>query len=322
MPFQLPDFLLALESKPSPAPRSPRHKSSSPSASRTPLSGPQKLRYAAYEPPPTARPRSSRATSSTRSTYSQDAHDDLSLTVTAGDLAIAAGSPEIRALALVRTPSLLRKMRQSDHRAQPQATRSPSIPPLSTPRLESVDLLVRVTPYNLHRVHSFTQKKTKTKQSPRADLISLDSPFIQEPKHAGKPNAPNEHDEQHHDFANAWDTLSAFSARGWCEGTIDTAVRQLQSLGLQRGLAVLPADQPPFEGTIRKHFFLSFSPLSPDLVPTGELKILILGDADGGQGRAALRLHDSSDNDEDGYLWRMRSEDEAVLMAVKQVLAT
>ena len=69
-------------------------------------------------------------------------------------------------------------------------------------------------------------------------------------------------------------------------------------------------------------FFLSFSLLSPDLVPTGELKILILGDANGGQGRAALRLHDSSDNDEDGYLWRMRSEDEAVLMAVKQVLAT
>jgi len=147
---------------------------------------------------------------------------------------------------------------------------------------------------------------TKTlKQSPRADLISLDSPFIQEPKPAGKPNAvnaPNEHREQlDHDFANAWDTFSAFSARGWCDGTIDTAVRRLQGLGLQRGLAVIPADQPPFEG---------------------ELKILILGDADGGQGRAALRLHDSSDDDEDGYLWRMRSEDEAVLMAVKQVLAT
>jgi hypothetical protein len=103
---QLPDFLLALESKPPPAPRSPRHKSSSPSASRSSLSGSQKLRYAAYEPPPPARPRRPRAASSTRSSYSQDAHDDLSLTVTAGDLAIAAGSPEIRALALVRPPPL------------------------------------------------------------------------------------------------------------------------------------------------------------------------------------------------------------------------
>lgn len=63
-----------------------------------------------------------------------------------------------------------------------------------------------------------------------------------------------------------------------------------------------------------------FLPLSPQL--PGDLKILILGDANGGQGRAALRLRDSSDNDEDGYLWRMQSEDEAVLMAVKQVLAT
>ena len=110
LPFQLPDFLLALESRPSPAPRSPRPKSSSPSASRSPLSRSQKLRYTAYEPPPAALALRSRAASSTRSTYSQDAHDDLSLTVTAGDLAMAAGSPEIRALALVRTfsPSLRR----------------------------------------------------------------------------------------------------------------------------------------------------------------------------------------------------------------------
>ncbi|KAI9457813.1 ARM repeat-containing protein [Lactarius psammicola] len=256
----LPDFLLALESRPSPAPRSPRYNSSSPSASRSPLGGVQKLRYAAYEPPPPAQSRRSRAASSTRSTYSPDAREDLSRTVTAGDLAIAAGSPEIRALSL------------------PEPMRSPSISPLPAPRLESVNLL-----------------------SPRADLISLDSPFIQEPKSGEKPSILEHGGEQHHDFANAWDTLSAFSARGWCDGTFDTAVRRLQGLGLQRGLAVLPADQPPFEG---------------------ELKILILGDADGGQGRAALRLHDSSDNDEDGYLWRMRSEDEGVLMAVKQILAT
>ncbi|KAH9057664.1 ARM repeat-containing protein [Lactarius vividus] len=248
----LPDFLLALESKPPPAPRSPRYNSSSPSTSRSPLSGSQKLRYAAYEPPPPAH--------STRSTYSLDAREDLSRTVTAGDLAIAAGSPEIRALSLS------------------QVTRSPPFSPLPAPRLESVNLL-----------------------SPRADLISLDSPFIQEPKPGEKSNAPEHGGEQHHDFANAWDTLSAFSARGWCDGTFDTAVRRLQGLGLQRGLAVLPADQPPFEG---------------------ELKILILGDTDGGRGRAVLRLHDSSDDDEDGYLWRMRSEDEGVLMAVKQILTT
>ena len=52
----------------------------------------------------------------------------------------------------------------------------------------------------------------------------------------------------------------------------------------------------------------------------GDLKVLILGDLDS-RGRAALRLHESPDNDEDGCLWRMRSENEAVLGAVKQVLA-
>ena len=52
----------------------------------------------------------------------------------------------------------------------------------------------------------------------------------------------------------------------------------------------------------------------------GDLKVLILGELDG-RGRAVLRLHESPDNDEDGCLWRMRSEDEAVLGAVKQVLA-
>jgi hypothetical protein len=231
---------------------------------------------------------------------------------------MAAGSPEIRALALVRTLSpFLLKTRQSDiETSHSQHAARPSLP---SPRHNWSPLIYScVCPSQSTLI---SQPHTK-KKSPRADLISLDSPFIQEPKPAEKANAPDEHEEQqqdHHDFANAWDTLSAFSARGWCDGTIDTAVRRLQGLGLRRGLAVLPADQPPFEGTTRR-FFLS-PPQVPDL-PAGELKILILGDADGGQGRAALRLHDSSDDDEDGYLWRMRSESEALLMAVKQVLAT
>lgn len=124
------------------------------------------------------------------------------------------------------------------------------------PRLESVDLLVRV-PFAIYTDFAASHKQ-KRKQSPRADLISLDSPFIQEPKPAEKADASNEIEEeqQHHDFANAWDTLSAFSARGWCDGTIDTAVRRLQGLGFQRGLAVLPADQLPFEGTNQRFFLI------------------------------------------------------------------
>jgi hypothetical protein len=79
---------------------------------------------------------------------------------------------------------------------------------------------------------------------------TLDSPFKQEPKPAEKANASNklEEQQQHHDFANAWDMLSAFSAWGRCDVTIDTAVHRLQGLGLRRGLVVLTVDQPPFKG--------------------------------------------------------------------------
>jgi len=249
----LPDFLLALESKSPAVPRSPRLNPSSRTTSRSSLSGThQKLRYAAYEPPPPARSRRPRGASSTRSASSLDSYDDLSRTVTAGDLAIAAGSPELRALS-------------------PPA-QSPPVSP--KPKPESTNLL-----------------------SPRADLISLESPFIAEPK-SGEVRVPEASDENQ-DFASVWDAATVFSARGWCDGTLDVVVRRLQGLGFPRGLSVLPADQPPFEG---------------------DLKVLVLGDLDG-HGRAALRLHESPDNDEDGCLWRMRSEDEAVLGAVKQVLA-
>jgi hypothetical protein len=47
---------------------------------------------------------------------------------------------------------------------------------------------------------------------------------------------------------------------------------------------------------------------------------LILGGLEG-HGRAAVRLQENPDNDEDGCLWRMRSEDDGVLRTVKQDLA-
>ena len=83
-------------------------------------------------------------------------------------------------------------------------------------------------------------------QSPRVDLISLESPFIAEPK-PGEVTVLEAGDENR-DFASVWDAATAFSARGWCDGTLDGVVRRLQGLGFTRGLSVLPADQPPFEG--------------------------------------------------------------------------
>ena len=80
-------------------------------------------------------------------------------------------------------------------------------------------------------------------------MISLDTPFIAEPK-PDEVEAPEqgEQGEQGDDFASVWETVSAFSARGWYDGTLDAAVRRLQGLGFPRGLSVIPADQPPFEG--------------------------------------------------------------------------
>jgi hypothetical protein len=92
-------------------------------------------------------------------------------------------------------------------------------------------------------------------QSPRADLISLDNPFIAEPK-PGEVRVP-EQSEQKDDFADVWDTASAFSARGWYDGTLDAVVRRLQGLGFPRGLSVLPADQPPFQGRLNQCSYIT-----------------------------------------------------------------
>ena len=69
----------------------------------------------------------------------------------------------------------------------------------------------------------------------------------------------------------------------------------------------------------RIHTYTTDPPSDRRSHTAGELKILILGSVDG-RGRAALRLHENSDNGEDGCLWRMRSEDEGVLTTVKQIL--
>ncbi|KAJ7039210.1 armadillo-type protein [Mycena alexandri] len=94
----LPDFLQALhrykvQSSPKTTPNT-APETSSPSPSRASLPG-NKLRYTAYDtPPPTARLRDRRASSSgsSRSGSSQLSLDELSRTVTAGDLTLAAAA--------------------------------------------------------------------------------------------------------------------------------------------------------------------------------------------------------------------------------------
>lgn len=143
MPCQLPDFLLALDTRSPTRPRSPRPRSSSRATSRSSRSGTQKLRYTAYGPPPPAQPRhTSAARSASRSTPSLDSYDDLTRTVTAGDLAIAAGSPELRALSSVRGPHILLS-RDGTTSCYPQPQPAQSVSPLPQP--ETINLLVRTT---------------------------------------------------------------------------------------------------------------------------------------------------------------------------------
>jgi AP-4 complex subunit epsilon-1 len=80
-------------------------------------------------------------------------------------------------------------------------------------------------------------------QSPRGDLIALDSPFISDPSES---LATSQDDTS--DFENVWKALENNNARGWCEVATDVVVRRLQ--GLRLDMKVIPIDRPPFEGQI------------------------------------------------------------------------
>jgi hypothetical protein len=130
---------------------------------------------------------------------------------------------------------------------QSQPLQSPSVSPSLKP--ESINLLVSTESINPDL------RSSHHEQSPRVDLISLDNPFIAEPK-PGEVRAPEQSDQKD-DFADVWDTALAFSARGWYDGTLDAVVRRLQGLGFSRGLSVIPEDQPPFQGRLNQSLYIA-----------------------------------------------------------------
>ncbi len=118
-PTQLPDFVVALEKygadrqstpsrSPALLPSSPPLKPHTPEPSSSRASPvPNKLRYAAYEPPrPTQRLRRMSSSSSRHSDdggpRSRSYQDPMSMTVTAGDLTIAAQTSDLRSIPSVR----------------------------------------------------------------------------------------------------------------------------------------------------------------------------------------------------------------------------
>ncbi|KAI0647300.1 ARM repeat-containing protein [Trametes meyenii] len=234
----LPDFVIALENygaeQQRSASRSPLSSSpslklhspdiSSPRASPTP----NKLRYAAYEPPKLTH--RLRRLSSDSSRHSDDGsarsvghgrayEDPMTVTVTAGDLTLAAQTSDLRSISSVCFGAYLSSSWSLtlSYQSSPRSHLSP------LPIVQILD------------------------EEPSAnDLIALDSPFISEPT----PSIASTLSVTEHDFEATWNDLESFTSRGWCEASMDTVLRRLPQ-GLQRHLRVTERDRPPFEGDLK-----------------------------------------------------------------------
>ncbi|THH15512.1 hypothetical protein EW146_g4974 [Bondarzewia mesenterica] len=230
----LPDFLLSLESHQHEQPSNP-----SPSVHVSPPSPPStsprassssKLRYAAYDAPPPSSSRarirrssSTQTVSSTRSTISDDLRPESALsgrddgtgvgrTVTPGQLALMAGSEELRNASRVRISTI-----------------SPKQPTPVDLMGSRIDLISLDSP--------FISDPT----------VSLDHALAQPGFRTS--TAEDEPERPEHDFEGSWNALKKYEARGWCEVPTDSVIRRLQ--GLQYRMVVLSADQPPFEGELK-----------------------------------------------------------------------
>jgi hypothetical protein len=82
-------------------------------------------------------------------------------------------------------------------------------------------------------------------QAARIDLIAFDSPFISDP---GEDLGFTPEPEPEPSFEVTWKVLEKTNARGWCDSSMDVALRRLQ--GQDMRLKVIPVDQPPFEGAL------------------------------------------------------------------------
>jgi AP-4 complex subunit epsilon-1 len=72
--------------------------------------------------------------------------------------------------------------------------------------------------------------------------MTFDSPFITDPLEVPSPSGTGS------DFESIWNALAKSNARGWCELSVDAAIRRLQ--GQELSLKATPIDQPPFEGVL------------------------------------------------------------------------
>lgn len=80
-------------------------------------------------------------------------------------------------------------------------------------------------------------KHLTQEQTFRMDLIALDS-------------SSERHTTAGTDFERMWREFEdSYSARGWCDGSVDSAVKTLQNWDPQQ-VEVIPVDVPPFIGRV------------------------------------------------------------------------
>ncbi|KAI0780693.1 ARM repeat-containing protein [Trametes elegans] len=267
----LPDFVVALEHfeaekqrtasrSPSILPSSPPLKPHTPeplTSSSRASPTPSKLRYAAYEPP---RPTHRlRRLSSGSSLRSDDG------SVRSG----GRGRSYEDSMTMTVTPGELTLAAQtSDLRSISSGSPRPNMSPL--PVVQILD-----------------------EEPSGTDLIALDSPFMSEPA----PSIASTLSIADHDFETTWNSFEGSPSRGWCEASIDTVLRRLQSL--QRRLLVTERDRPPFDG---------------------DLKIVICPSAAAASAKEGLAVIRLKESDDDSCLWWLRCEDEELRNIVKATL--
>ncbi|KAF8971037.1 armadillo-type protein [Flammula alnicola] len=212
------------------------------------------------------------------------------------------------ALPEVIPPLRMRRMSSSSSRSgtlsDPDRHHSSMSPPMTAGHLALAVGMedLRIRPSAEHPIPSQTEelRRPDIQKTPGVDLITLESPFEEDSTSLNS----SETIENKPDFEEVWHTFDqSCDLRGWCNSSIDIAIRRLQRVDHHR-LRVVSVDLPPF---------------------IGELKILMEPNEDTHTAKSskpelvALRLRES---EEDSCLWRLRCADVEVGTQIQNILNT
>ncbi|KAG6886278.1 hypothetical protein C0993_006688 [Termitomyces sp. T159_Od127] len=232
----LPDFLAALSRPTVP----PTNMTSSQSLSAS------KLRYDAYDAPISAPRLRDRDVSSSPLLTGPTEQWDVSSNTGRESLNRVSSKLPASSQDLLATPLTARELTLAASRQE--SGRSPEVRRLLNPLKASelpqddaktkkrfVEDLVCLYLFRLSRMSS------NKRQASRADLISLDSPFV------SVPNTITPESQAEEEFKGLWDSMEDGDARGWFSGSVDDVVERVRSLDV--GLEMFPVNDLPYRGT-------------------------------------------------------------------------